>query len=135
MKKIKNYIIVEATYGENKKTSKKIMAVKRHGLNLFPEVFKYNSALQIQNYSSLGTFVVAMTGISEEEFGEGFNNLMVTLISGEDDTFICGVDIDVKGDNLSYGVIDWRKDGKHFKYLDTEEEMEKSNEQNLQCMR
>lgn len=118
MSKMKNYIVVEATYGEDKRTSEKIMSVKRHGLNLFPEVFRYNSALQIQNYCGLGTFAVAMTGISEEEFGEGFDNLMVTLISGEDDTFIWSLDIDVKGDNLSYGVIDWKKDGKTFKYVD-----------------
>lgn len=116
MKKAKNYIVVEATYGEDKVTSDKIMSVTRHGLNLFPEVFRYNSAQQIENYSGLGTFAVAMTGISSEELGEGFSNLMVTLINGEDDTFIWSVDIDIKGDNLSYGVIDWKKDGKTFKY-------------------
>jgi hypothetical protein len=116
IKKTKNYIVVEATYGEEKVTSEKIMAVIRHGINLFPEVFDYNTAFRMQNYKHLGTFAVAMTGISEEELGEGFNNLMVTLISGEDDAFIWSVDINIEGDNLSYGVIDWRKDGETFKY-------------------
>lgn len=115
MSKIKNFIVVEATYGEEKRSSGKIMAVKRHGLNLFPHVFKFN-AQQMESYSGLGTFAVSMVGIQSEELGDGFDNLVVTLISGEDNTLIWSVDIDIKGDDLSYGVIDWKKEEDTFKY-------------------
>jgi hypothetical protein len=118
MNKVRNYITVEATYGEETFQSDKIMAINNGEDLFFDEIFGFDSALRITNYNLLEDFVTEMLDMSENVFGDGIDSLMITLVSGVDDTFIWSVRVEIEEDNMSYGVIDWKKDGLTYKYCE-----------------
>lgn len=74
---------------------------------------------EMRDSEQLEDFVVAAMEAAERR-GNGeddYSDVVVTLI-GEDDFFIWGIIMSVEGDDITYKVVDWKADGKHFKYAD-----------------
>lgn len=74
---------------------------------------------EMKNSERLEDFVVAAMEAAERR-GDGeddYSDVVVTLI-GEDNFFIWGIIMSTEGDNITYKVVDWKADGKHFKYAD-----------------
>ena len=74
---------------------------------------------EMKNSERLEDFVVAAMEAAERR-GDGeddYSDVVVTLI-GEDGFFIWGIIMSTEGDNITYKVVDWKADGKHFKYAD-----------------
>lgn len=78
---------------------------------------------EMRDSERLEDFVVAAMEAAERR-GDGdgdgeeeYSDVVVTLI-GEDDFFIWGIIMSAEGDNITYKVVDWQADGKHFKYVD-----------------
>lgn len=74
---------------------------------------------EMKNSEHLEDFVIAAMEAAERR-GDGeeeYSDVVVTLI-GEDDFFIWGIIMSADGDNITYKVVDWKADGKHFKYAD-----------------
>ena len=74
---------------------------------------------EMKNSEKLEDFVIAaMEAADKKSDGEDdYNDVVVTLI-GEDGFFIWGIIMSAEGDNITYKVVDWKADGKHFKYAD-----------------
>ena len=74
---------------------------------------------EMKNSEKLEDFVIAaMEAADSKSDGEDdYNDVVVTLI-GEDDFFIWGIIMSAEGDNITYKVVDWKADGKRFKYAD-----------------
>lgn len=74
---------------------------------------------EMKNSEQLEDFVrAAMEAAESKDDGEEeYSDVVVTLI-GEDDFFIWGIIMSAEGDNITYKVVDWKADGKHFKYAD-----------------
>ena len=74
---------------------------------------------EMRDSEQLEDFVVAAMEAAERR-GNGeddYSDVVVTLI-GEDDFFIWGIIMSAEGDDITYKVVDWKADGKHFKYAD-----------------
>lgn len=74
---------------------------------------------EMKNSEKLEDFVVAAMEAAEskDDGEEEYSDVAVTLI-GEDGFFIWGIIMSAEGDNITYKVVDWQKDGNHFKYAD-----------------
>lgn len=118
MKSKANYMIVEANFGEETHTSNKISAIGGGDKFYFEELFNMIDFKTLEKYSDLERFVDLMIDLSEEVFGQGFDSIAITLIDGADDTFIWGIDANLEKKNFSYSLLDWRKDGNRFKYIE-----------------
>lgn len=70
---------------------------------------------EMKAYVDIDKFVVAIMDASNELFNSYDKQTIVTLI-GEDDLFVWSVIIDVDGDDFRYSFVDWRKDGKSYRY-------------------
>lgn len=70
---------------------------------------------EMKLYADIKKFVVAVMDASNEAFGSYDKQTIVTLI-GEDDIFIWSVIIDVDGDDFRYSFVNWKKDGRSYRY-------------------
>lgn len=72
---------------------------------------------EMKVYKDLELFVDCVMDIANECFDESDAPTMITLI-GKDDVFIWGILIGPveDADKLQYALIDWKKDGKSYRY-------------------
>lgn len=72
---------------------------------------------EVIKYDNIGSFVVSVMDAANEYFGEDDDHTFVTLV-GEDDVFIWGILIGAgdSDDELKYQFIDWKQDGKQYRY-------------------
>lgn len=66
----------------------------------------------MKSREDLEEFVVAMFDAANEG---GDSQTLVTLV-GDDDIFIWSIIIGMDGENLKYVLVDWKKDGKNYRY-------------------
>lgn len=74
---------------------------------------------EMKNSKQLEDFVIAAMEAAErrDDGKEEYDDVVVTLI-GEDDFFIWGIIMSTEGDDITYKVVDWKADGKRYKYAD-----------------
>ena len=74
---------------------------------------------EMKSSEQLEGFVVAAmeAAMSKGDDEDEYSDVAVTLI-GEDGFFIWGIIMSAEGDNITYKVVDWKADGKHFKYAE-----------------
>lgn len=68
---------------------------------------------QLEDFVVAAMDAVMQNGDDDDEYID----VAVTLI-GEDRFFIWGIIMSAEGDDITYKVVDWKADGKHFKYAD-----------------
>ena len=109
-----NYFAIE----KNRECYSPVILADSDGKPAFSE-FLNMSYEEMRDSEQLEDFVVAAMEAAERR-GDGeddYSDVVVTLI-GEDDFFIWGIIMSAEGDNITYKVVDWKADGKHFKYAD-----------------
>lgn len=75
---------------------------------------------EMKRYNALEEFVAVVAEVTEVQIGNIEGGLAITLV-GEDDVFVWGIIIGPgEDDELKYVLVDWKKDGKSFKYIDDE---------------
>ena len=107
----KNYLSVEC----NGECIEDVVIQNDNGEFVFTEVvdMTYND---IKNYEHLEEFVVAIMDATNVHFGSNDDDTIVTLV-GEDDIFIWSIIIvDDDEDMIKYALVDWKKDGKSYRY-------------------
>ena len=67
---------------------------------------------EMTSSDDLGEFVVAIMDCARDA---DRGQVIVTLV-GDDDIFIWSIIIGTDGDNLRYVLVDWKKDGKSYRY-------------------
>jgi hypothetical protein len=67
---------------------------------------------EMKSREDLDMFVVAMM---EASGNDAAGNAVVNLI-GDDDVFIWGIIIGPDGDEFRYVLVDWKRDGKNYRY-------------------
>ena len=67
---------------------------------------------EMKSKEDLEDFVIAIMKASDE-YASG--NAIVNLV-GDDDVFIWGIIIGPDGDEFRYVLVDWKKDGKSYRY-------------------
>ena len=76
---------------------------------------------EMKTYKNLEAFVAIATEVTEAQVG-GIDDHMALTLVGEDDVFIWGILIGPgEGDELRYVLVDWKKDGKSYRYAKDEE--------------
>ena len=68
---------------------------------------------EMSTRQDLEEFVVAMFDAAN---ADGDNAQMLVTLVGEDDVFIWGIMIGLVEEELRYVLIDWKKDGKSYRY-------------------
>lgn len=108
--------------------NKNYFAIERNGENWMPviladhngnpafEEFLGMSYEEMKTSEALEDFVVASMDAANVKSNSEDGQTMVTLV-GEDGLFIWGI-LMGPGDNgdIQYSLIDWKKDGKHYRY-------------------
>lgn len=109
-----NYFSIE----RNQNCWSPVILADSNGKPAFTE-FLEMSYDEMKNSEQLEDFVIAAMEAAERRGNgeEEYSDVVVTLI-GEDDFFIWGIIMSADGDNITYKVVDWKADGKHFKYAD-----------------
>lgn len=69
---------------------------------------------EMKSSASLNDFVAATMEAADRIVKED-DQTIVTLI-GDDDVFIWSVIMGYEGDNIRYVLVDWKKDGKKYRY-------------------
>lgn len=111
----KNYFAVEC----NDKHLDHVVITNDNGDILFEDLMD-TTFDEMKAYSALEEFVAIVAEITETHTGTIEDHIALTLV-GEDDVFIWGILIGPgEGDELRYVLVDWKKDGKSFKYADDE---------------
>ena len=107
-----NYFAVE----HNGTCAENMVIVNDNGEIAFEDLMNM-SYEEMKSYDDLESFVATVMEISEAQFGaKGHPETVVTLID-KDGVFIWGIVMAPgEGDEIRYALIDWRKDGKSFKY-------------------
>lgn len=70
---------------------------------------------EMKSYADIDKFVVAAMDASNEAFDSCDEQTIITLV-GEDGLFIWSVIIDADGDDFRYSFVDWKKDGRSYRY-------------------
>lgn len=72
---------------------------------------------EMKSYEDLENFVVVAMGAANSRFETNDAETLVTLI-GEDDVFIWSIIIGPgeEDEDLKYVLVDWKKDGKNYRY-------------------
>lgn len=109
-----NYFSIE----RNQNCWSPVILADSNGKPAFTE-FLEMSYDEMKNSEQLEDFVIAAMEAAERRGNgeEEYSDVVVTLIR-EDDFFIWGIIMSADGDNITYKVVDWKADGKHFKYAD-----------------
>ena len=74
---------------------------------------------EMKNSEKLEDFVIAAMEAADRKSDDedDYSDVVITLIE-EDSFFIWGIIMSSEGDDITYKVVDWKADGKHFKYAD-----------------
>lgn len=109
-----NYFAIE----RNGECYSPVLLADSDGKPAFAE-FLEMSYEEMKSSEKLEDFVIAAMEAAESkgDSEEEYSDVAVTLI-GEDGFFIWGIIMSAEGDNITYKVVDWKADGKHFKYAD-----------------
>ena len=93
-----------------------IFIKREDGTMAFEEVMNM-SYEEIKIYKDIDAFVTVFMDATNEYFNESDEHTIVTLVDG-DDVFIWSILIGpgVDNDELTYAFIDWKKDGKSYRY-------------------
>lgn len=71
---------------------------------------------EMKAYDKLENFVATAMKISNELFESEDEETVITLV-GEDDVFIWGIIVGPENEeSLKYVLVDWKKDGKNYRY-------------------
>lgn len=94
----------------------KIYLEKEDGTPAFVDVMNM-SYEDLRSYDGLSEFVTAVMDASNTYLDECDADTIVTLV-GDDDIFIWGILISPTDneDEFKYATINWKKDGKNFRY-------------------
>jgi hypothetical protein len=77
---------------------------------------------EMKSYDEIDAFVATVMEISEAQFGIGDDPETVVTLVDKDGFFIWGIIMGPgEGDEIRYSLVDWKKHGKSFKYIDDEE--------------
>lgn len=107
-----NYLVIE----REGKYADRVSLRKDDGTPAFEDV-KSMSYEEIKSYENAEEFVVAVMDATNDYFGESDEHTLVTLV-GDDDVFIWGIVIGPDdGDQIRYAFVDWKKDGRSYRYL------------------
>lgn len=68
---------------------------------------------EMKSREDLDLFVIAVMNASE---CDASGNAIVNLID-DNDTFVWGIIIGLDGDEFRYVLVDWKKDGKSYRYV------------------
>lgn len=105
-----NYFAIERT-GRCVET----LIVGEDGAILFEDLMKM-SYEEMKAYDNIEGFVVTVMDMVNTYFEENDEPTTITLV-GEDNVFIWGILIGPEDkDGLKYAFIDWKKDGKSYRY-------------------
>lgn len=83
---------------------------------LYSEVMEM-SCREAMDYNKIDEFVVLVMDAINNYFIEEDEQTIITLV-GDDDVFIWSIIINSNGEDLVYNFVDWKKDGKMYKYAD-----------------
>ena len=87
----------------------------KDGIILFEDLMK-TSYEEMKAYDNIDGFIVTIMDMVNTYFEEDDEPTTITLV-GEDGIFIWGILIGPgDGDKLKYAFIDWKKDGKSYRY-------------------
>ena len=108
--------------------SKNYFAIERNGECLMPVILAdHNGNLAFEDFlemsyekmklsDNLEDFVVAAMDAANQKSESRDEQTMITLV-GEDGCFVWGILMGPgENDNIQYALIDWQKDGKHYRY-------------------
>lgn len=88
------------------------VVIKDRGGSVIFENYLNMTYDEMKSQEDLGDFVFA---VMDAAIAEGNDQVIITLI-GDDDVFIWSVIIEVEEDNFRYVLVDWKKDGKKYRY-------------------
>lgn len=73
---------------------------------------------EVKNYSNIDEFITVIMDAANENFGSTNDEQTIINLVGADDVFVWGILIGPgdEGDELRYAFVDWKKDGKSYKY-------------------
>ena len=92
-----------------------VMLQSRNGESDFSDFLEMTYD-EMKASDNLEDFVIAAMEATNEASGTTDDETMVTLI-GEDECFVWGILMGQgENDDIRYSLIDWQKDGKHYRY-------------------
>lgn len=113
-----NYFVTEGSYTDS--NGEKVVYQHDHsclmdenGNPAFTEFYNFTYD-EMANSAALDDFVAAVWEASELDNPDVED--MIVILVDEDDTFIWSIAMGVVDDDLMYNLIDWKKDGKIFKF-------------------
>ena len=99
----------------NNKTWMPVMLQSRNGDSDFSDFLEMTYD-EMKSSKNLKEFVVAAMDATNEASGTDDDQTVVTLV-GEDDCFVWGILMcPGENDDIRFSLIDWKKDGKHYRY-------------------
>ena len=106
----KNYFAIE----RNETCHTPVILADRNGDIVFAE-FLDMSYEEMKSNESLEDFVVAAMEAADKICGVDDDQTILTLV-GSDDVFIWSIIMGVVDDEIRYSLVDWKKDGKNYRY-------------------
>lgn len=107
----KNYFAIE----RNGQCWDHVVLGDRYGNPAF-EDFLNMTYEEMKSSDNLADFVVASM-IAANRKSDGFDDQTVVTLVGEDGVFIWGIIMGPgENDNIQYNLVDWKKDGKSYRY-------------------
>jgi hypothetical protein len=70
---------------------------------------------EMKSAENLVEFVLANMESAVTEFGDSADQLILTLVD-ENDIFVWSIMMGIVDDELRYALVDWKKDGKNYRY-------------------
>lgn len=107
-----NYFAIE----RNEKSWVPVILADHSGDPAFAE-FLDMSYDEMKSSALLEDFVVASMEAADRICGVEDDQTIVTLV-GSDDVFIWSVIMGYENDDIRYCLVDWKKDGRQYKYVD-----------------
>ena len=108
----KNYFAIE----RNEESWVPVILADHNGDPAFAE-FLDMSYDEMKSSALLEDFVVASMEAAERICGGEDDQTIVTLV-GSDDVFIWSVIMGYENDDIRYCLVDWKKDGHQYRYVD-----------------
>ena len=108
----KNYFAIE----RNGECKIPVILADRNGNAVYEEFLDMNYD-DMKNSALLEDFVVAAMEAADRNCGVDDDQTIVTLV-GNDDVFIWSIIMGYENDDIRYCLVDWKKDGYHYRYAD-----------------
>lgn len=108
----KNYFAIE----RNGECKIPVILADRNGNPVFAEFLEMNYE-EMKSSTELEDFVVAAMDAADRVCGVDDDQTIVTLV-GSDDVFIWSIIMGYENDDIRYCLVDWKKDGYHYRYAD-----------------